>query len=74
MDTLLTVKGAAEYLQISIWTIYTWVERKQIPCFRVPGSNRIRFRTEDLDKWLQQGFQESAADTAEELLKDPTLR
>lgn len=42
------VKEAARYLGVSPQTVYLWVERKQIPHFRVMGRN-IRFLKSDLD-------------------------
>jgi excisionase family DNA binding protein len=43
----LTVRDAATYLDVSIQTVYLWVERKQIPHLRVMGRN-IRFLKSDL--------------------------
>ncbi len=43
----LTVRDAARYLGVSTQTVYVWVERKQIPHFRVMGRN-IRFLKSDL--------------------------
>jgi excisionase family DNA binding protein len=44
----INVKEAARYLGVSPQTVYLWVERKQIPHFRVMGRN-IRFLKSDLD-------------------------
>ena len=44
----LTVRDAAEYLGVSVQTVYLWVERKQIPHLRVMGRN-IRFLRSDLE-------------------------
>jgi excisionase family DNA binding protein len=38
----LTVKEAARFLGVSPQTVYLWVERKQIPHFRVMGRNRLQ--------------------------------
>ena len=38
----INVKEAARFLGVSQQTVYLWVERKQIPHFRVMGRN-IRF-------------------------------
>jgi len=41
------VREAAVFLGVSPQTVYLWVERKQIPHFRVMGRN-IRFLKSDL--------------------------
>lgn len=48
------VKELSKYLSIKESTIYSWVERKAIPHYKV---NRflIRFRIEEIDEWLK-GF------------------
>jgi excisionase family DNA binding protein len=47
------VKGAAEFLGVSPSLVYAYVERKQIPHFRMMG-RAIRFRLSELDSWRQQ--------------------
>jgi excisionase family DNA binding protein len=44
------VGQAARFLGVSPQTVYLWVERKEIPHFRVMGSN-IRFLREDLERF-----------------------
>ena len=53
----LTVKQAAFYLGVSPQTVYLWVERKQIPHFRVMGRN-IRFLKSELEPFRAQFKQE----------------
>jgi excisionase family DNA binding protein len=53
----LTVKQAAYYLGVSPQTVYLWVERKQIPHFRVMGRN-IRFLKSELEPFRAQFKQE----------------
>jgi excisionase family DNA binding protein len=53
----LTVKQAALYLGVSRQTVYLWVERKQIPHFRVMGRT-IRFLRSDLEPFRAQFKQE----------------
>ena len=43
----LKVRQAAEFMGVSVQTVYLWVERKQIPHLRVMGRN-IRFLKSDL--------------------------
>jgi len=47
------VKTAAEFLGVSASLVYAYVERKQIPHFRMMG-RAIRFRLSELDSWRQQ--------------------
>jgi excisionase family DNA binding protein len=47
------VKTAAAFLGISPSLVYAYVERKQIPHFRMMGRS-IRFRLSELDHWRQQ--------------------
>ena len=51
------VREAAIFLGVSIQTVYLWVERKQIPHFRVMGRN-IRFLQSDLEPFRAQFKQE----------------
>jgi excisionase family DNA binding protein len=53
----MTVKDAARFLGVSPQTVYLWVERKQIPHFRVMGRN-IRFLRSDLRPFRAQFKQE----------------
>ena len=46
-------KAAARFLGISPSLVYAYVERKQIPHFRMMG-RAIRFRLSELEPWRQQ--------------------
>lgn len=46
MPTLLTVRQAAELLQVHPQTIYTWIRTGRIPCVRHGGT--VRLRREDV--------------------------
>jgi excisionase family DNA binding protein len=47
------VKAAAKFLGVSPSLVYAYVERKQIPHFRMMG-RAIRFRLSELAEWRQQ--------------------
>jgi excisionase family DNA binding protein len=47
------VKDAARFLGVSPSLVYSYVERKQIPNYRMMG-RAIRFRISELAKWRQQ--------------------
>lgn len=48
--TTLTMKEAAEYLEISYWLANQLVRRKQIPCSKIGG--KFLFRVQALDEYL----------------------
>ena len=48
-----TVKVAAQFLGVSPSLVYAWVERKQIPHYRMMGRS-IRFRLSELAEWRKQ--------------------
>lgn len=50
-DTLLDVRGAAEFLTVAPSTVYLWVESGRLPYLRLAGT-RIRFLRSDLEHWL----------------------
>ena len=50
----ITVKTAAQFLGVSPSLVYAYVERKQIPHYRMMGRS-IRFRLSELTEW-RQGF------------------
>ena len=52
-DTPITVKAAARFLGVSPSLVYAYVERKQIPHYRMMGRS-IRFRISELVEWRQQ--------------------
>ena len=47
------VKAAARFLGVSASLVYSYVERKQIPHFRMMG-RAIRFRLSELEVWREQ--------------------
>lgn len=50
-----SVKTAARFLGVSPSLVYAYVERKQIPHFRIMGRS-IRFSLIELEKWRRQFF------------------
>ena len=57
LELPIKVREAAAYLGVSPQTVYLWVERKQIPHFRVMGRN-IRFLKSELQPFRAQFKQE----------------
>ena len=52
-ETPINVKAAVRFLGVSPSLVYAYVERKQIPHYRMMG-RAIRFRLSELVEWRQQ--------------------
>jgi len=50
MDSIMTVKEAAQYLKLNYLTVYKLLQRGKIPASKVGGN--WRFKKEILDEWL----------------------
>ena len=50
MQELMTIKDTANYLRMSVSTVYKLVEKERIPASKVGGA--WRFRKDTLDDWL----------------------
>jgi excisionase family DNA binding protein len=55
LEVPVDVKTAARFLGVSPSLVYAYVERKQIPHFRLMGRS-IRFSLSELEKWRQKFF------------------
>jgi excisionase family DNA binding protein len=55
LEASVNVKTAARFLGVSPSLVYAYVERKQIPHFRMMGRS-IRFSLSELEKWRRQFF------------------
>ena len=55
------MKAAARFLGVSASLVYAYVERKQIPHFRMMGRT-IRFSPAELEKWRRQFFVDGGID------------
>ncbi len=60
MDSLLTVKQAAEFLQVSEMTIRRWSNAGLLPCYRIGRRRHRRFRLQDLQDYLARGLSPAA--------------
>lgn len=52
MDSLMTVKEAAQYLKLNYMTVYKLAQKGKVPASKVGGA--WRFKREILDAWLLQ--------------------
>lgn len=62
----LNIKDVADYLKVRRSTIYNFVEQKSIPHYRL--GRQIRFRKEDIDRWMA-GQKQEVIDTKVEANK-----
>lgn len=53
LETPVGVREAARFLGVSASLVYAYVERKQIPHYRMMG-RAIRFRLSELAEWREQ--------------------
>ncbi len=60
-DQVVDVKAAARFLGVSASLVYAYVERKQIPHFRMMGRS-IRFSLAELERWRRQFFVDGGID------------
>jgi excisionase family DNA binding protein len=65
-DTILDVKGLADYLHTSKQWLYERTHLKEIPHIKIDG--QLRFSKKAIDKWLQS-FSVPAVKTHERILK-----
>lgn len=52
-ERLMTLEEVAEYLRLSIHTVYKMAQRGRIPALK--AGKKWRFKKEDIDKWLSKG-------------------
>lgn len=52
MDSLWDVNDVSEFLKVPVGTIRQWCSKQAIPHFKLGG--HVRFRREDLLKWIQE--------------------
>ena len=63
-DRLLTVKEAASFLNLSVPTVYGYVQRQEVPvCKR---SKRLYFSKQQLTEWIKGGRKKTISEIAEE--------
>lgn len=54
-NDILTIEEVAEYLRVSVRTVYDWAQKGEIPCGRLGSS--WRFRREDILEWVDVNIQ-----------------
>lgn len=69
-DQLLTIKQAAEFLKLSVPTIYGLVSKSQVPVNK--KGKRLYFSKQELTEWIKEGRKKTASEieaTASNYLK-----
>lgn len=54
-EQLLTVQQAAEFLSLSVPTIYSKVSRAELPVMKMKGGKRLYFSSTELMDYLKEG-------------------
>lgn len=65
MSNTLTTEEASEYLKIAAYTLARWRATGKGPVYLKLGESKIspvRYRKEDLDRWLEQHRRDPEAD------------
>ncbi len=52
MEKFVQVKQIADYLDVSVQTVYYWTHCKIIPHYRLPKG--VRFKLSEVDNWLSR--------------------
>ena len=61
MKNWMSVAECAEYLGMSIHTIYQRIAKRGIPHHKIPGSNLVRFDQQEVDEWMESGTVETVS-------------
>jgi len=59
----LSVREAAEFLDVTRATLYTMAYLKMFPKYK-PNGGRVYFKRSDLERYIESGFVSDAADNA----------
>lgn len=53
LEKLITLEEVAEYLRLSVHTIYKMAQQGRIPAYKV--GKQWRFRKKTIDQWVEKG-------------------
>ena len=65
-ESLLTVSQAAKFLNLSVPTIYGYVQRKEIPVCKRQGTKRLYFSKKQLTDWILEGKKQTISEIENE--------
>jgi excisionase family DNA binding protein len=63
-ETLLTVEEAANFLHLSVPTVYTKISKGELPVIKNKGSKRCYFSKSDLFEYLKTGRRKTVQENA----------
>ena len=66
----MNIHEAADYLSLSIRSLYRLIKKNKIPYKYIPGTKRIRFKKRHLDIWLETGKNVLTDNISTRLIKD----
>ncbi len=61
-DQLLTIQQAAEFLNLSVPTLYGYVHHSAIPVCKRLGTKRLYFSKQELTDWVKAGRKKTVAE------------
>lgn len=64
-DQLLNVKEAAKFLELSVPTMYGYVQKKQIPVMK--RHKRLYFSKQELMEWIREGRKKTVSEIRTEV-------
>lgn len=65
---LLTIKQAAEFINLAVPTIYGMVGRNEIPFMK--RAKKLYFSRQELEDWIRQGRKKTTVECADEVRAD----
>lgn len=68
-DQPITIQEAASFTNLAVPTIYSLVNRKQIPFFKRSGSKRLYFLKSELRTWLLEERQKTVSEIAQNAIQ-----
>ena len=66
-DKLLTVKQTAEYLNLSVASIYRLISQRTIPHKKIPGQKRVYFIKSEIDSWIDENSRKTVKEIEREV-------
>lgn len=65
--TWLSPVQVADYLGLSVNTIYQYVSRGRIPSHKIPNSTKLIFNRQEIDEWIFGKKENGSESTAEQI-------
>jgi excisionase family DNA binding protein len=65
--TWLTPMQVADYLGLSVNTVYQYVSKGRIPSHKIPNSTKLIFNRQEIDEWIFGKNKNESESTAEQI-------